>query len=174
MINEDKPESALKAIFRSLQIAIVIIDCESFKIVDVNPAAEKLIGLPREKIIGETCFSFICRMEKGNCPICDKGQVVKHLEWVLLNGAGEEIPVLKTVTPVDLFGRPHLVESFVDIRELKKPQSGGEKSRERNILISMISGMEEGVVFAGTDDIIYEVNDWFLNLVKQTRDKIVG
>ena len=38
----------------------------------------------------------------------------------------------------------------------------------------MISGMEEGVIFAGADDIIYEANDWFLNLVQKTRDEIVG
>ena len=174
MQNKDNTESVLKTIFRSLQVAIVIIDRESLKIVDVNPAAIDLIGLPRDKIVGRTCFRFICDSEKGNCPVCDKGQFVDHSEGVLLNGAGEEIPVLKTVTPVDLFGRPHLVESFIDIRELKKTQAGEEKSRERNKLVAMISGMEEGVVIAGADDIIYEANDWFLNLVKKTRDEIIG
>ncbi|MCJ7682567.1 MAG: response regulator, partial [Candidatus Aminicenantes bacterium] len=49
-----------------------------------------------------------------------------------------------------------------------------ETARERNKLVSMISGMEEGVIFAGADDVIYEANDWFLNLVQKTRDKIVG
>ncbi|MBU2438409.1 MAG: PAS domain-containing protein, partial [Acidobacteria bacterium] len=85
MQNKDNTESVLKTIFRSLQVAIVIIDRESLKIVDVNPAAIDLIGLPRDKIGGRTCFRFICDSEKGNCPICDRGQVVDRSERVLLN-----------------------------------------------------------------------------------------
>jgi len=46
--------------------------------------------------------------------------------------------------------------------------------RERAKLSAMISGMEEGVVFTDSQDRIFEVNDYFLNLFSKNRSGMIG
>ncbi len=113
-------EQRLRTIMDSLQIGITIIDAETHRIVDVNPAAVEMLGAPREEIIEHTCYQFLCPMEEGNCPITDSGQTIDKSEQELITISGESIPILKTVTPVTLSGRLHLVESFLDITERKQ------------------------------------------------------
>ena len=59
-----------------------------------------------------------------------------------------------------------------DISERKHAQEAIEKETVK--LSSMISGMEEGVVFADKDDIVTEINDYLLNLTHKKREDIIG
>ena len=115
-------EGRLKIILESMLAGIVIVDSETHIIVDANPIALKLIGAPKERIIGQVCHSFICPAEKGCCPITDLGQTVNHSERVLLTVKGERCSIIKTVMTVTLGGRKHLLESFVDITAHKREQ----------------------------------------------------
>ena len=115
-------ERTLKRILENVQTGIVIIDAQDHRIVDVNRNAVQLIGVPKNEIIGSVCHKFICPAEKGNCPITDLGKTVDNSERVLLDSNGETIPILKTVTVVTLNGRKHLVESIVDIRQIKESE----------------------------------------------------
>jgi diguanylate cyclase (GGDEF)-like protein/PAS domain S-box-containing protein len=112
-------EAKLSTILDAVHAGVVIIDPESHRIVDVNPAAAALIGATRESIVGASCQKFICPADVGKCPITDLGQTVDHSERVLLTAAGSAIPILKTVTKLTLGGKPHLIESFLDISDLK-------------------------------------------------------
>jgi len=165
-------ETALKAIMQGLQTGIAIIDEETHKIVDVNPEAAKLVGLPREEIIGRVCHKFLCPAEEGQCPITDLNKKVDKSENILLTGKGEEIPILKSVTRIKLFGKNHILDSFIDIRDRKEMEEG--LRREQRKLASMISGMDEGIVFADANNIINEVNAWLLRLVGKTKEDILG
>jgi len=49
-----------------------------------------------------------------------------------------------------------------------------EARRENAKLSAMISGMEEGVVFADADNRIVEANDWFCRFVGKRREEILG
>ncbi|MFC2158368.1 response regulator [Acidobacteriota bacterium] len=289
-------EDRLKKIFRSIQVSVVIIDEKTHTIVDANPAAIELIGLSRDKIVGQTCHQFICPSQEGQCPVSDLGLTVEKSERVILNGKGEQIPILKTVSRVELDGESYLIDSFMEIKERKTLEEHlrGQKDSlqtvidslphpfyvvnvedysislanktararaedsstcfalthdratpcnsddhycpleevkktgkpvvvehihtvngkrrnvevhgnpifdrnghvtqiieysfditdrveavdalrvEQNKLLNMISGMNEGIVFADRNDIISEVNDWFLNLVQKSREEIVG
>jgi two-component system, LuxR family, sensor kinase FixL len=122
-------EQRLTIILNSILTGVVIIDAQTREIVDCNPLAAKIIGLPREGIIGKVCHKFICPAEKGKCPISDLGQVVDHAERVLIQGNGEETPILKKVTPVFWQGHQYLVESFIDITERK-----GAEQRQGQLL----------------------------------------
>ncbi|MFH1370765.1 MAG: ATP-binding protein [Planctomycetota bacterium] len=120
-------ESRLKTIFDKVQTGIIIIDPETHKIVDVNPVAAKLVGVKRSDIIGTVCHKYVCPAGVGKCPITDLDQTVDNSERVLLTICGEKRPIIKTVTTVMLGGRTHLLESFVDIAELKKTKQALEK-----------------------------------------------
>src|SRR3990172_3799940 len=113
----------LKTILDSMQVGVIIINEESHRIVDINPVATEIVGLPRDKIIGQVCHKFICPVDAGRCPITDLGQKIDNSERKLLKCDGEIVPILKTVIPITLDGQRNLLESFLDITERKKIES---------------------------------------------------
>lgn len=125
-------EERLKIIFESIQHGTVIIDAETHVIIDANPVAIKMIGVPKEQVIGFVCHKYICPAEKGRCPITDLGQTVDNSERVLLTANGKKIPILKSVIPIMFRGYKQLLECFVDITELK--QADTKLVYERDLL----------------------------------------
>jgi PAS domain S-box-containing protein len=115
-------ETQLKTILDNVQAGIVILDPAAHVIVDVNPVAARLIGAPRDEIVGAVCHKYICPADRGRCPITDLGQSVDNSERELLTANGQKRPIIKTVSLVMLNGRTHLLESFVDITQLKRAQ----------------------------------------------------
>ena len=84
------------------------------------PAAQRMIGTGRDAIIGRMCHSFICLAECGRCPITDLHQTVENSELTLLTIGGGKRAIIKNATLVELNGRPHILESFIDITERKR------------------------------------------------------
>ncbi len=113
----------LKTLFDFVQIGIMLIDTESREIVDANHLALEMIGSSSESVIGSSCHSFVCPSVKGDCPILDNGNSIDHAECALLKANGESLPILKSVTSINLDGRLHLLESFMNITELKQMES---------------------------------------------------
>jgi len=124
-------EGRLRTILDTVQAGIVIIDPETHVIADVNSAAAGLIGETRERIVESVCHRYICPAEVGKCPITDLKQTVDRSERVLLKIDGTRIPIIKTVVPIVLGGRQHLLESFVDITGRKQVEQALQESEEK-------------------------------------------
>jgi diguanylate cyclase (GGDEF)-like protein/PAS domain S-box-containing protein len=112
-------EERTRFILDSIHAGIVIIDAETHKIVEANPEALRLMEITKDQVVGKICHNYICPAEVGGCPITDKGQQVDNSERVLLKTGGRRLPILKTVTSIQLNNRQHLLESFLDITPLK-------------------------------------------------------
>jgi len=121
----------LATILATAQVGILVIDAESHVIVEANPKAVEVIGAPREEIIGSVCHRFICAAEIGHCPITDLGQCIDCGERELISAKGEYVTVVKTVASIMLGGRPHLVETFLDISDRKEAENALKRSEER-------------------------------------------
>ncbi|WP_406660719.1 response regulator [Methanolobus sp. ZRKC3] len=121
---EQEHKERIDAILKNIISGVLVIDKQTHEIVDSNPVAESMIGLPKEKIIGNQCHQFVYTAEKGNCPITDKGLVVDKSERVLINGAGKKIPILKSAVSANLSGKEYLIESFVDMTKIKEAEQG--------------------------------------------------
>lgn len=126
-IGEFEEQEYLKTIFDSIYAGIVVIDAETHVITDANPAAIKMIGAPKEKIVGKVCHKFICPAEEDKCPVTDLRQTIDNREWDLINANGGAVPILKTVASTMIKGRKHLIESFMDITVRKKMEEKLEK-----------------------------------------------
>ncbi len=109
-------------ILDSLHVGVLLIDPETHCIVDSNAYAAKMIGRPKEELIGHICHTYVCPVEKGRCPITDLGMELQASECVVLTIDGETLPIHKTVTTIIHDGKELLLESFVDISEQKKTQ----------------------------------------------------
>jgi PAS domain S-box-containing protein len=128
-------ETRFRKILESLHIGIVIIDPASHAIVQANDFAATMFGVSREKIVGKVCHNFICPNECGNCPITDQGKKVDNAERELLLQSGETLSILKTVTPILLDGREHLLESFIDTTDRRRAEEALKKTTEELSLI---------------------------------------
>ena len=115
-------ESRLRVILESVQTGVMIVDPESHVILEVNRELAEMVGLPAHQIEGSVCHKFVCPAARGQCPLTDLGQSIDHSERVLVRADGTQIPVLKTVRQVVINGRRQLIESVVDISELKRLQ----------------------------------------------------
>ncbi|HWR26085.1 MAG TPA: PAS domain S-box protein [Methanosarcina sp.] len=119
---EKESTEKMKILLNNTLCGILLVDASTHEIVEVNPAAEEAIGLPKDKLVGNVCHKFICPAEKKKCPITDLGQTVDKSERKLLNKKGEPVPIIKSVAPVKIGDKQYLVESFIDISERKKAE----------------------------------------------------
>ena len=119
----EEREAQMRTIFDYASAGILVIDPETHQIVDANPTAVKMIGLDQDKVLGSICHRFICPAEAGRCPITDLHEEVNNSERILMTARGKDLPILKNVTFILFKGRRHLLESFVDISQLKKTES---------------------------------------------------
>lgn len=123
-------EEQFRVIFHNQQTGLIMVDAMTHTISDANVAALSMIGASREEVIGKICHIFICPAEQGKCPVTDLGQTVDNSERILIRANGERIPILKSVNPVKIGGRPFLIESFVDLTERKQMEKQITESRQ--------------------------------------------
>jgi|GEM_PF-435836 len=110
----------LDRIVASVQSGIVIIDAKTHEIIDLNPAAARMIGAAKEEIVGQVCHRYICTTESGRCPITDLHRSVDNTERTLLTADGRTIDIIKHVVPFNFNGRDCLLETFIDNTDRKK------------------------------------------------------
>lgn len=115
-------EARLRTLWESIQTGVMIVDPVNHKIVDANNAFLQLIGCSQEETIGRLCHRFVCPTQAGHCPITDLEQTADEAERVLLKANGDPVDVIKRVVSINLNGRPHLLETFVDISERKRSE----------------------------------------------------
>jgi PAS domain S-box-containing protein len=115
-------DDVFRMVFEKIQAGILIVDPQTHIIMDANPIAECMIGIPREKVIGHVCHDFVCPAHCGQCPITDLHKTIENTERILINAKGEKVPILKTVAKSSMNGKDYLVESFIDISDQKKAE----------------------------------------------------
>lgn len=120
-------EERSKTIIDAVQTGIIITLSENNTIVDANPTALKLLDTTLQAIKGKDsrCFIHSAYPQKKSALAPDT--TIEPLERTLELKSGEKIPIFMTATPIMLNSRLHVIESFVDLRQLK----AAEKERDK-------------------------------------------
>ncbi|MCG8633765.1 MAG: response regulator [Desulfobacterales bacterium] len=126
----EENERRLNTIFNSVQTGIFIIDKETHTLLDVNSAAETMVGMPRSEMTGKPWNRLICAVDQDSCPIIDLEQTRENSERILLTADNRERPILTTITEVSIRGRACLLECFVDISRQKEIEQGLREAKE--------------------------------------------
>ena len=112
----------METILFSLPTGIMIIDSETNEIVEANPQALIMIGLPLELIVGFQYHQFIYTADVRNSS-SDFEISYNNSEGILVGADGEKVPIHKTIIPVTFDGRDCFIVNFVDISEQKQAES---------------------------------------------------
>ncbi len=116
-------EQHLQRIIDSVNCGIMLVDTQDRRIVSINRAGALIAGRAPGEVVGQHCHQFICPRELHRCPVLDEGEAIDLSERTLLHADGRAVPVLKSVARIDHEGASLLVESFIDISELKQAQA---------------------------------------------------
>lgn len=169
----------LERIYASVQGGILIIDAKTHEILDLNPAAEKMMGRAKDKIIGRVCHQFICPAEQGRCPITDLHQKVDNAERILLFPDGGKRDILKYVIPFNLHGRECLLETFLDNTERKRATDNLQAAYEKLTVVEeelrqnyeVLSKKEQAL--RENEKQLKESNTYLSNLISYAANPIV-
>lgn len=171
-----KEKAYLDSLYSSAQEAIVITDLKG-RIMRINPEFTRIFGYSAKEALGKNIDRLIAppffkkKAEEITRQVA-KGKRV-NLETIRRRRDGSLVHVSVMVSPIIVDG--HLEACYAiyrDITDRKKAEE--EKERERAKLATMISGMKEGVAFAGPDNRVIEVNNFFLELFGKKRQEVVG
>lgn len=122
-------ENARIRLERLLETAKSIIDWVPFGVVTVgsekrirtaNKYAREVLGFYDDKIIGMDCHRVLCSYGGVNCPFKTGLRERKNIEIELIVSGNRKVPILKSVMWVNLDGEDTLIETFIDITELKE------------------------------------------------------
>jgi len=171
-----KEKAYLDSLYNSAQEAIVITDLKG-KIWRINPEFTRIFGYSPKEALGKNIDELVApprfktRAEDITRRVA-RGEKV-NLETIRRRKDGSLVHVSLMVSPITVDGQVEACYAiYRDITEQKKAEE--ERERERAKLATMISGMKEGVAFAGPDNRVIEVNDFFLELFDKKRQEVLG
>ncbi len=113
-------ERELTQILENNPAGIMLVDSGDRTISWANTNALKMVGSTKHAVEGNICHKHLCPADESNCPVLDSGQSIDMSERILLTAAGENLPILKSVTRVKYEGKDHLLETFFDLSDRKK------------------------------------------------------
>ncbi|MDH7512393.1 MAG: PAS domain S-box protein [Clostridiales bacterium] len=166
----------LDALFDSAPEAVVVTDING-QVLRINTEFTRLFGYAAREAVGRAIDdlvapSFDYEAAMSITQKVGRGEKVS-LETVRRRKDGSFVHVSLLISPVLIDGR--LEASYAIYRDITERKRAEESiQQEAAKLSAMISGMEEGVLFANSQNQVIEANDFFLRLCKQDREDVLG
>ena len=137
-------EERLKSVVDNISAGIIVVDAETRKVVSANPFAQRLLASDGQSLVGRDWREHEVTLESPHMKEVKMRSGGR--EKVLLDMYKQPVNVLSTVIPLVLDRKDHLLESFIDVRQLKEAQ---EKRRELETQLERSRKMEAIGTLAG-------------------------
>ncbi len=166
----------LNQLFDNTPLAIVLTDIAG-RVLKVNRRFIQLFGYARPEVIGKNIDHLVVpkalrRAGEAVTKSASKGRTVVF-DAIREKKDGTAVYVSVTAFPIRVKGKPSGSWCYYrDITAQKKAEEARQKETAK--LSSMISGMEEGIIFADGQGQTVEVNDYFLKLVGKKKSQVLG
>jgi PAS domain S-box-containing protein len=110
-------EQRFRTILNSIQAAIIIVQADTHLIIAINHAAQQMIGLRYEAVIGKDIDQFIAHStEKPHLPAMS---VLDSQEGILITATGDKVPILRKPVYLTIDNSNYIVETFLSLAERK-------------------------------------------------------
>jgi CheY-like chemotaxis protein len=116
-------------VVNALPAAVFLVDAETHRIRDANPAALSLIGARREQVVGQLCQTFIGPAKTGNSHRADAALQAADSRWVLLKVDGTKLEVRATTQALHHGGRRLLLQCVTPLAILDGFQPDAVRER---------------------------------------------
>lgn len=127
-------ESIKRYILEKAQVGIIISNASSGIILTTNPYACQLIDAPEDAVLGNVTNNFLS-------PLKEIPETTEGFESIIFNSKGLEIPVLRTATKMMMEGSPVIMNTFVDLSEIKSLQDKLQEEKKKLSLAVQNSGL---------------------------------
>jgi PAS domain S-box-containing protein len=128
-------EARIRAVVESSLDGVITMDQEG-RVVDFNPAAEKIFGYPRHKVPGQPLASLIIPAElreeyqRGFEEHLETGEsqlVGRRIETIAMRKDGTEFPIELAISRIACPGAPHFTACLRDITDRKRAETEIQK-----------------------------------------------
>jgi len=166
----------LDQLFENARVAMVMADTKG-RVLRVNKRFLKLFGYATPEILGKSIDKLVVPRKQHRAALSVTKRAAQgkscFFETVREMKDGTPLNVTVQVFPIRVKGKQ--VASFGIYRDLTARKKAEEAvQKETAMLSAMISGMEEGVIFADACGTIVEVNSYFLRLIGKKNKEVLG
>ncbi len=111
-----------KTLIDNIAAGVIIIDANTHVIEEINREAASRFGVPEKQIVGKVCNNFLCPDSQSKCRAMNNRKMMNNIESVMITAGGTQLPILKSIKRIFINGQEKLLETFVDISNLKKAE----------------------------------------------------
>ena len=112
-------EEYLRAIMKTIQTGVLIVDPKTRKIVDANPHAAAMFGGEVYELLGRDYHAHMCMQAMGLCPQPEPCSKAEGADCVLRTADGNAIQVRRSAAAAKIKGHDYVVQSLQDITDIK-------------------------------------------------------
>ncbi len=171
-----KSEDRFSLAFHASPVPISIREVETNRYVDVNDQFVRVLGYPREEVIGRTPSEVglfvnsesLKRIAEG---IAGEGAAL-NLELQLRGRSGEIHDAVGSVAPIEVGGAPCVLAIFFDVTRRKRAEKEMRKSEER--FRRLFDSNTIGITVADLSGQILESNDAYLTMIGYTHEELLS
>jgi PAS domain S-box-containing protein len=170
-------EEKFRSLFEYAKDAVVIADAQTGIIIDINPAGCNLLGLPKEKIVGEH-QSIIHPPEMSEeyknifRQHVEKGRVITE-DIILQRADGSQIQTDVSASVIRMGDKTIIQGVFRDITERKQAEKALRESEEK-FSKAFNASPQEICITRVKDGKTIEINESFIRFTGYTREDIIG